>query len=64
MLELIEKTLIILLEKDINNLNGKELNEVDILVGGFPCQAFSVAGYQKGFEDKRGDVFSNYKTNK
>ena len=45
------------LEKDINNLNGKELNEVDILVGGFPCQAFSVAGYQKGFEDKRGDVF-------
>ena len=45
------------LEEDINNLNGKELNEVDILVGGFPCQAFSVAGYQKGFEDKRGDVF-------
>ena len=45
------------LEKDINNLKGSELDEVDVLVGGFPCQAFSVAGYQKGFEDERGEVF-------
>lgn len=45
------------IERDINNLKGSELREVDILVGGFPCQAFSVAGYQKGFEDKRGEVF-------
>lgn len=44
-------------EKDINDLLGKDLEEVDVLVGGFPCQAFSVAGYQKGFEDERGDVF-------
>jgi len=44
-------------EIDINELNGKDLEAVDVLVGGFPCQAFSVAGYQKGFEDKRGDVF-------
>ena len=44
-------------EKDINELKGKDLEAVDILVGGFPCQAFSVAGYQKGFEDERGDVF-------
>ena len=44
-------------EIDINELKGHELEEVDVLVGGFPCQAFSVAGYQKGFEDKRGDVF-------
>jgi len=44
-------------EKDINELRGKDLEAVDVLVGGFPCQAFSVAGYQKGFEDERGNVF-------
>jgi len=45
------------IEKDINYLNGSELEDVDVLVGGFPCQAFSVAGYQKGFEDERGEIF-------
>lgn len=30
---------------------------ISILCGGFPCQAFSIAGYQKGFEDSRGNLF-------
>ena len=46
-------------------LNNKtyldELNIVDVLVSGFPCQAFSVAGYRKGFDDERGNVFFKIK---
>ena len=54
----------LLLEDDIWNLisnnykhNNKKLDNIDVLVGGFPCQAFSVAGYRKGFEDPRGNLF-------
>lgn len=46
-----------LIEEDIYKLNPKELEPVDVLVGGFPCQAFSVAGYRKGFKDPRGNLF-------
>lgn len=46
-----------LITKDINLLASKELPKIDVLTGGFPCQAFSVAGYQKGFKDPRGNVF-------
>ena len=43
--------------EDIHKINGKDLESVDVLVGGFPCQAFSIAGYRKGFEDDRGNLF-------
>lgn len=42
---------------DIKNLNIKEIPDADVIVAGFPCQAFSIAGYQKGFEDERGEIF-------
>ncbi len=47
----------ILYEKDLKDLNPNKLESIEILTGGFPCQAFSIAGYQKGFEDDRGNVF-------
>jgi len=43
--------------QDIHTLKGKDLGPVDVLVGGFPCQAFSIAGYRKGFDDNRGNLF-------
>lgn len=42
---------------DIHNITPEQIPDVDVMVGGFPCQAFSIAGYRKGFEDKRGEVF-------
>jgi len=39
--------------------NIKNLNDFDILTGGFPCQSFSMMGKQKGFNDVRGNVFFN-----
>ena len=42
---------------DIHNLDASELPDFDVLLSGFPCQAFSIAGYRKGFEDERGDLF-------
>jgi len=46
-----------LIEEDIYNLDPKKMKSFDVLVGGFPCQAFSVAGYRKGFKDPRGNLF-------
>ena len=46
-----------LLTKDIYELNISDIPDAEILLAGFPCQAFSIAGYRKGFEDERGNVF-------
>lgn len=41
--------------EDINNVDFKvDVPEIDLVAGGFPCQAFSIAGYRKGFDDNKG----------
>lgn len=44
-------------QKDITKVDAKDIPEFNILLGGFPCQAFSFAGSQKGFADTRGTLF-------
>ena len=46
---------------DVINIDGgKYKNKIDLLVGGSPCQSFSMVGKRKGFEDTRGTLFYEF----
>lgn len=46
-----------LVERDIKSVRTEDIPDFDVLVAGFPCQPFSIAGKQKGFDDPRGNLF-------
>jgi len=45
---------------DISNLGSKDFPKIDLLIGGSPCQGFSIAGKQLNFEDKKSKLFFEY----
>jgi len=48
------------LRGDFREIEGKEHGSIDILVGGTPCQSFSIAGKRKGLDDPRGELALEY----
>ena len=40
--------------RDIYDVLANDIPDIDVLVGGFPCQAFSIAGLRQGFDDEKG----------
>lgn len=43
-----------LVVEDITKISTEDIPDCDFVLGGFPCQAFSIAGYRQGFGDKKG----------
>lgn len=46
-----------LVEGDIKRISTSNIPDFDVLTAGFPCQPFSIAGLQKGFKDRDGNLF-------
>lgn len=46
-----------LIEDDIKRIATSDIPDFDVLTAGFPCQPFSIAGLQKGFKDRDGNLF-------
>ena len=40
--------------RDVNIVQANEIPKFDVMLAGFPCQAFSIAGYRQGFNDEKG----------
>lgn len=47
-------------EGDIENIDFNNLKDIDVVIGGFPCQDFSVLSKRKGINAKRGNLYKNF----